>query len=120
MKPVSEKVRQLSIASLESTCRKLRNSYESAVNKNASTTLIEKRLNAVQMGLNSLQNMWEGKPMDADREKVIMSTTIIRGLLPSIERQLAKANNGSPQHTLNERRLVALQLAIESLEQRLI
>ncbi len=120
MRPVSEEVQQLSITSLESTCHKLSNAYESAVHKGASTTLIEKRLKAMQMGLDSLRNVWEGKHFDADQERVMMSTNVLRGILPSIEGQLAKATKGSPQHTLNERRLLALQLAMESLEQRLI
>lgn len=37
----------------------------------------------------------------------------------SIEKQIAKAGGGSPQKTVNERRLIALKLAVESLENRL-
>ncbi|BBW96180.1 hypothetical protein ACPVTF_09575 [Geobacillus icigianus] len=37
---------------------------------------------------------------------------------PSIEKQITKAKEGSSQKTLNECRLTALKLAIESLENR--
>lgn len=120
MESVSEEVQQLSIASLESTCRKLANAYQSALDKGASTTLIAKRLGAMRIGLDSLRNAWKGEPFTADGEKVMLSINVLCGILPSIEAQITRAKDGSPQRTLNQRRLVALQLAIASLEQRLI
>ncbi|MED5072953.1 hypothetical protein P9857_02585 [Anoxybacillus geothermalis] len=47
------------------------------------------------------------------------SKDVLQGLIPPIETQIAKAKEGSSQKTLNERRLMALKLAIESLENRL-
>lgn len=120
MKSVSEEVQQLSIASLESTCRKLSNAYQSALDKGASTTLIAKRLEAMQIGLDSLRNAWKGEPFTVDGERVMLSMNVLRGILPSIEAQIAQTKDGSPQQTLNQRRLVALQLTIASLEQRVI
>ncbi len=120
MKSVSEEIQQQSIASLESTCRKLANAYQTALDKGASTTLIAKRLDAMRIGLDSLRNVWKGEPFTADGEKVMLSMNVLRGILPSIEAQITRAKDGSPQRTLNQRRLVALQLAIASLEQRMI
>ncbi|MED1810807.1 hypothetical protein P4V15_19390 [Bacillus subtilis] len=48
------------------------------------------------------------------------SKEVLQDIIPSIEKQIAKAKEGSSQKTLNERRLTALNLAIESLENRLI
>nr|WP_281235827.1 hypothetical protein [Bacillus paralicheniformis]MDI0241758.1 hypothetical protein [Bacillus paralicheniformis] len=48
------------------------------------------------------------------------SKEVLQVSFQSIEKQIAKAKEGSPQKTLNERRLTALKLAIESLENRLI
>ncbi len=120
MESVSEEVQQLSIASLESTCRKLANAYQTALDKGASTTLIAKRLDAMRIGQDSLRNAWKGEPFTADGEKVMLSMNVLRGILPSIEAQITRAKDGSPQRTLNQRRLVAFQLAIASLEQRMI
>jgi len=50
----------------------------------------------------------------------LTSKEVLQGIIPSIEKQIVKAKGGSSQKILNERRLTALKLAIESLEYRLI
>jgi hypothetical protein len=119
MKPVSLEIQNLSIASLQSTYTKLFNAYHSTVAKGSSTTLIEKRLHAVKLGLESIQALWRGEPFDYNKAAILSSKQVLEHIIPSIEQQLARAKAGSPQKTLNERRLTALQLAIESLDDRL-
>ncbi|WP_338472690.1 hypothetical protein R4Z10_08150 [Niallia sp. XMNu-256] len=119
MKTVSQETQDLSIRSLESTYNKLTNAYNSMTEKGSNTTLVLKRRDAVKIGLDSLTNTWKGTDFSYDKERILTAKEILQGLLPSIEKQTTKAKEGSSQKTLNERRLTALILAIESLENRL-
>ena len=116
---VSQKIQDLSIKSLESTFSKLHNSYKSMTAKGSNTNLVKKRLNAVKIGLESLKNVWNEGEFSYDDESILTSKGILQSLLPSIEKQIAKSKEGSSQRTLNERRIVALKLAIQSLDNRL-
>lgn len=119
MKTVSEEIQRLSIQSLESTFNKLSHAYDSMIEKGANTTLVRKRRDAVKVGLDSLNATWNGADFSYDKENVLSSVEVLQSLIPSIEKQIAKAKEGSSQKTLNERRLTALKLAIESLTNRL-
>lgn len=116
MKTVSQEIQDLSVKSLESTFNKLTNAYKSMTEKGSNTTLVKKRRDAVKIGLESLKNAWNGGDFSCDEEIILTSKDILQGLLPSIEKQIATAKEGSSQKTINERRLTALKLAIESLE----
>ncbi len=120
MKTVSQEIQDLSIKSLESTFNKLSNAYKSTIEKGSSTTLVKKRLNAVKIGLESLKGTWNGEDFCYDEESILTSKEVLQAIIPSIEKQIVKAKEGSSQKTLNERRLTALKLAIESLENRLL
>ncbi|WP_031547087.1 MULTISPECIES: hypothetical protein [Bacillales] len=119
MKNVSREIQDLSIKSLESTLNKLSNAYNSMIEKGSNTTLVKKRRNSVKIGLESLKDAWEKGEFSYDEEDILTSKDILQGIIPSIEKQIAKAKEGSSQKTLNERRLTAIKLAIESLENRL-
>jgi hypothetical protein len=119
MKTVSQEIQDLSIKSLESTFNKLSNAYKSMIEKGSNTTLVKKRRNAVKVGLESLKGTWNGGDFFYDDEIILTSKDILQSVIPSIEKQIAQAKEGSSQKTLNERRLTALKLAIESLENRL-
>lgn len=119
MKNVSQEIQDLSIKSLESTLNKLSNAYNSMTEKGANTTLVKKRRNSVKIGLDSLKDAWDRGDFFYDEENILSSKDILQGIMPSIERQIAKAKEGSSQKTLNERRLTAIKLAVESLENRL-
>src|SRR5690625_2798924 len=119
MKTVSQEIQDLSIKSLESTFNKLSNAYKSMTEKGSNTTLVRKRKNAIKTGLDSLKGTWNGKNFFYDEETTLTSKEVLQGLIPSIEKEIAKAKEVNSQKTLNERRLIALKLAIESLENRL-
>lgn len=119
MKAISQEIQDQSIKSLESTCNKLSTAYQRMTEKGVNTTLVKKRLHAVKMGLESLKNIWSGENFSYDEEAIGTSKKVLEGVRPSIEKQIAKAKEGSSQKTLNDRRLTALKLAIESLEKRL-
>ena len=118
-KTVSQEIQDRSIKSLTSTFDKLSNAYKSMTEKGSNTTLVTKRRSAVKIGLESLENIWNGGTFSYDEADIEASKDILQGILPSIEKQIEKAKEGSPQKTVNERRLTALLLAIESLEERL-
>ncbi len=119
METVSQEIQDLSIKSLESTFNKLSNAYKSMTAKGSNTNLVKKRRNAVKIGLDSLKDAWSEGDFSYDEESILTSKGVLQSLLPSIEKQIAKAKEGSSQKTLNERRLTALKLAIQSLENRL-
>ena len=120
MKTVSQEIQDLSIKSLESTFNKLSNAYKSMTEKGSNTTLVKKRQNAVKIGLESLKGTWNGEDFSYDEEIILTTKEVLQGVIPSVEKQIAKAKEGSSQKTLNEHRLTALKLAIQSLENRLI
>lgn len=119
METVSQEIQDLSIKSLESTFNKLSNAYKSMTEKGSNTSLVKKRRNAVKIGLDSLKDAWSEGDFSYDEESILTSKGVLQSLLPSIEKQIAKAKEGSSQKTLNERRLTALKLAIQSLENRI-
>ncbi|MCL1630353.1 hypothetical protein M3N64_00080 [Sporolactobacillus sp. CPB3-1] len=120
MKTISPEIQNLSIKSLESTFNKLSNAYKSMAEKGSNITLVEKRRNAVKIGAASLKSTWKGEDFWYDVTTVLTSKAVLQSIVPSIEKQIEKAKEGSSQKTLNERRILALKLAIESLEERLI
>ncbi|WP_371176542.1 hypothetical protein ABKQ09_09340 [Bacillus atrophaeus] len=113
MKTVSQEIQDLSIKSLESTFSKLSNAYKSTTEKGSNTTLVKKRLNAVKIGLESLKGTWNGEDFCYEQEIILTNKEVLQDIIPSIEKQIAKAKEGSSQKTLNERRLTALKLAID-------
>jgi hypothetical protein len=119
MRNISKEIQDLSIKSLESTLNKLSNAYNTMTEKGANTTIVKKRRNSIKIGLESLKDAWGRGDFLYDKENILASKDILQGIMPSIEKQIAKAKEGSSQETLNERRLAAIKLAIESLENRL-
>ncbi|MFB4167916.1 hypothetical protein [Virgibacillus sp. JSM 102003] len=119
MKKVNQETQDLYIKSLESTLNKLTNAYNSMTEKGSNTTLVNKRRSSVKIGLESLKNAWGKGYFFYDEEKILTCKDILQGIIPSIEKQIAKAREGSSQKTLNERRLNAIKLAIKSLDNRL-
>ncbi|MCM2982539.1 hypothetical protein M3599_16570 [Niallia circulans] len=119
MRNISHEIQDLSIKSLESTLNKLSNAYNTMTEKGANTAIVKKRRNSVKIGLESLKDAWGRGDFLYDKENILASKDILQGIMSSIEKQIAKAKEGSSQETLNERRLAAIKLAIESLENRL-
>lgn len=95
------------IRSLTSTYNKLAKAYDTMAAKGAPTTLVQKRRDAVKVAIACL--------MGNEVSEAQASCEVLQSLVPAITTQLAKAKRGSAQHTLNARRLAALQLAIAKL-----
>ena len=105
-----------SIKSLQSTIRKLENAFSQMTQKGANTTLVKKRLKAVCIGLAVLENVWNQESHRYSQRELAEARNILAGLLPSIERAYDKSQAGSPQRTLLERRIKALELSIQAID----
>ncbi|MBG9453864.1 hypothetical protein ABE61_07185 [Lysinibacillus sphaericus] len=105
-----------SIKSLQSTISKLEKALSQMTEKGANTTLVKKRLKAVCVGLAMLENVWNQSPHHYNQEDLAIARNVLAGLLPSIENIYMKSKVGSPQRTLLERRIKALELAVQVID----
>jgi len=116
MENVSNVDKLESIKSFQSTISKSENALAQMTEKGANTSLIKKRLKAFYIGLAMLENVWNQRPHHYTREDLAEARNVLTGLLPSIERIYAKSKVGSPQKTLLERRIKALELAVQAID----
>lgn len=87
--------------------------------KGASTTLIARRLHALRVGFAVLENAWDQKPHHYTREDLAQAREVLVGLGPSIQNVYARSGARSPQRTLLERRINALELAVRAIDELL-
>ena len=116
METVSDAVKQESIKSFQSTIRKSEKALVQMQQKGASTTLVEKRLKALRTGLAVLESVWDHRPHPYTREDLVEAREVLTGLFPSIEDIYSKSHIGSPQKTLLQRRIKALELAVQAID----
>ncbi|MFJ8247476.1 hypothetical protein [Peribacillus asahii] len=105
-----------SIKSFQSTIRKLEKTLATMTQKGANTTLVKKRLKASYIGLTMLENVWNQRPHHYTLEDLAEARNVLTGLFPSIENSYVKLKAGSPQRTLLERRIKALELAVQAID----
>lgn len=116
MENVSNEEKLESIKSLQSTINKLENALSQMIQKGANTTLVKKRLKAVCIGLAILENVWHQSPHHYSQEELAEARNVLTSLFPSIEKVYVKSKFGSPQKTLLERRIKALELAVLAID----
>jgi hypothetical protein len=114
---VTNEVKMESIKSFKSTVAKLENALDQMTHKGANTTLVKKRLNSCYIGLAVLENVWNQKPHDYTQKELAEARIVLIGLYPSIKNSYTKLKAGvSPQRTLLEKRIKALELAVQAIE----
>jgi hypothetical protein len=116
IKQITELDKLESIKSLQSTISKLENALSQMTQNGTNTTLVKKRLKAVYIGLATLENVWSQKPHHYTQEDLAEARNVITGLFPSIENSYVKSKAGGPQRTLLERRIKALELAVQAID----
>lgn len=116
MESVSNVDKLESIKSFQSTIRKLEKTLATMTQKGANTALVKKRLKASYIGLAMLENVWNQRPHHYTLEDLAEARNVLTGLFPSIENSYAKLKAGSPQKTLLERRIKALDLAVQAID----
>ncbi|MDX9824409.1 MAG: hypothetical protein RBU26_05660 [Sphaerochaeta sp.] len=115
MEPVADTERRHSIASLDSSIRKLEKALTSVQQNVASTTVVSKRLKALKIGLAALQTRWENQVYPYSAEETQEAMHIIAGLMPSLHAMAPKFKPSSSQATLLVRRVLSLELALQVL-----
>ncbi len=118
MKNVSEPEKLESIRSLQSAISKSEKALARISQKGASTTLLAGRLHALRVGLAMLESTWHQEPHAFTLDDIARAREVLTGLLPSIEKIYTRSKAGSSQKTLLERRMKALQLAVEAMDER--
>lgn len=116
MENVSDEIKKESIKSIQSTIKKSEKALAQMSQKGANTTLIEKRLMALRIGLAVLDNVWNQGSHQYSQDDLVETRLIVTGLFPSIEDIYSKSKTGSPQRTLLERRIKALELAVQAID----
>ena len=104
------------IKSFQSTINKCEKALAQMTEKGANTTLLKRRLKALYIGLAMLENVWNQRPHHYTQDDVTEARDVLTGLLPSIENIYAKLKAGSPQRTLLQRRIKALELAVQAID----
>lgn len=105
-----------SIKALQSAIRKSEKALAQMTEKGANTTLLQKRLNALYVGLAMLENLCNQKPHQYTQDDLSDARNVLADLLPPIEEIYAKSTIGSSQRTLMERRKKALELAVQAID----
>jgi len=116
MHQISNMIKEESIKSLQSSIKKTEKALAGMTQKGANTTLIKKRLKALNIGLAMLESIWNEKTHQYSQKELVEARTILTGLFPSVENIYAKSKVGSPQRTLLERRIKALELAVQAID----
>lgn len=101
MKTVSAEIQDISIKSLDSIFHKLSSACQSMSEKGAHTTLVKKRQSAVAVGLESLRGKWHGAEFPYDNDVISSSQEVLKAIVPSIERQIERAQDSSSQKNTN-------------------
>ncbi|WP_151736964.1 hypothetical protein [Paenibacillus tengchongensis] len=116
MEVVSREDQMESIQSLQSTISKLANALTQMTESGANTALVKKRLQAASAGLAALDNVWNQTPLPCTPEDLAAACKVLYGLTPVIQNSYVKSKAGSPQRTLLERRIKALERAVQAME----
>lgn len=116
MNDVSHTDQLESIKSMQSTLKKLENAFSQMTQSGTNTTLVKRRLDAVKVGLAILENVWNQTQHPYSYEEVVEARKVLLGLTPSVEHSYAKSKAGSPQRTLLERRITALELTVRAMD----
>ncbi|QFT87647.1 hypothetical protein FIU87_03195 [Bacillus sp. THAF10] len=102
-----------SITAFQSTIRKCENALAKMTQQGSSTTLLNKRLKALQIGLSMLEHQ---QPHSFSGQEIAEARNVLTGLFPSLEKSYNNSKPGSPQRTLLERRIKAIKQAVEAME----
>lgn len=116
MENISNESKVESIKSFQSTISKSEKALAQMTQKGANTTLLKKRLKALYIGLAMLEDLWNQKPHHYTQENLAEARNVLIGLFPSIDNIYDKLKTGSPQRTLLQRRIKALELAVQAID----
>jgi hypothetical protein len=119
MDDVTEAKRLEAIRSIQSTIRKCEKALVQMTRKGANSAVLRSRLNALNVGLAMLEDVWDHRPHRHSREELAEAREVLEGLFPSMKAIHARSRAGGPQKTLLERRLKALDLVVRAIDEHL-
>lgn len=109
-----------SIASFESTIRKLESALAKMTEQGSNTTVVARRLEANRIGLAVLNHCWLNCELPYTTDELASARDVLDKVLPSVRTQYDKfEGGGSPQKTVTERRIRACERAIQLTDQLL-
>lgn len=114
---ISNEIKMESKKSLQSAIKKSEKALAQMNQKGSNTTLIEKRLMALRIGLAVLDKVWKQGSHRYTQNDLVETRIVLTGLFSSIDDIYAKLKTGSPQRTLLERRIRALELAVQAIDE---
>ncbi|QOS79083.1 hypothetical protein JNUCC31_31245 [Paenibacillus sp. JNUCC31] len=117
MDNVSTEVKMESFQAFQSVIRKSENALANMAQKGSNTTLLDKRLKALYIGLAMLEAAWNLKPHHYSEADLTEARHVLTGLFPLLEKMEGKSKMGSPQKTLIERRIKAFELAVQAMDE---
>ena len=100
----------------KSAIRKSEKALAQMTQEGSNTTLLVKRLAALQTGLAVLESLWDHRPSSCSLEDMRDARKVLSELLPSLRAHYGKTKEGSPQRTLLERRIKAMELALQAMD----
>lgn len=106
-----------SIASMQSAIRKTEKAVKSLQQGKSRATVAKKRLEALRVGLAALEHALDHTILPYAPHPLEEAHETLLGLLPSIERIRERVPVKSPQRTLLDRRIRALQHALAAIEE---
>jgi hypothetical protein len=117
MEDVSGSVLTVSKKALQSAVGKSKRALAQMTQKGANTSLLVKRLKALSISLIVLEN--EGKHLSTlfSHSELAETRSILINLLISIEHIYQKSKLGSSQRTLLEKRILAMNLVIQMIDE---
>lgn len=112
MENLTAEEKQQSIEAFKSIIRKSEKALSHMKPEAPQTRLLEKRMKAAQIGVDTLLARWEDQQLEVSKANIMEAKKELEGLLLTLPSFLKKQKEGSGQMTYITRRIRALQAAI--------
>jgi len=116
MESLTAEQKQHSIEAFRSIIRKSEKALSHMKADAPQTRLLEKRMKAARIGVETLLARWEGQELDVSQADLLEAKKELEGLLSTLPSFLNKQKEGSGQRTYIARRIEALTVAVSYME----
>jgi len=112
MENLTAEEKQQSVEAFKSIIRKSEKALSHMKTGSPQTKLLEKRMKAAQIGVETLLSRWEGRELDVCNTDLMEAKKELESLLLTLPSFLEKLKEGSGQRTYITRRIKALKAAV--------
>ncbi|WP_313798874.1 hypothetical protein [Cytobacillus sp.] len=116
MESLTAEEKQQSIEAFKSIIRKSEKALSHMKTNAPQTKLLEKRMKAARIGIDTLLARWEGKKLGVSKTDLIEAKKELENLLLTLPSFLEKSKAGSGQRTYITRRIHAFKVAVLYME----